>query len=99
MHPGRISSSAVSVGTCALLVGGMTSDFKSVATISLLDTRTWAWSQPTISGTCPTPRFAASLESDGDAVLVFGGLKRRRASAQYSTADYCSDLYRFRLDL
>jgi hypothetical protein len=39
------------------------------------------------------PRYATSLAFDGEGILIFGGLRRRRTAGVYSADDYLGHLH------
>ncbi|RUP43936.1 hypothetical protein BC936DRAFT_150167 [Jimgerdemannia flammicorona] len=74
-----LSSDGLSIIICC---GGTQSSKIQLNDVAVLDSRTWAWTQPAISGTLPTPRLGHSaVLANGQIIVLFDAtrfLARRR---------------------
>ncbi|RUP51254.1 hypothetical protein BC936DRAFT_149188, partial [Jimgerdemannia flammicorona] len=70
-----LSSDGLSIIICS---GGTQSSKVLLNGVAVLDSRTWSWTQPAISGTLPTPRMGHSAVMVNGQMIVFFDNRRRR---------------------
>ncbi|RUP43937.1 hypothetical protein BC936DRAFT_150168, partial [Jimgerdemannia flammicorona] len=71
-----LSSDGFSIIICC---GGTQSSTVQLNDVAVLDSRTWSWTRPAISGTLPTPRMGHSaVMVNGQMIVLFDNKRRRR---------------------
>ena len=84
--PARMYSAMASIGTKMYMYGGQGLGGAILEDIWTYDTDSMEWSSFTISGISPGGRYAHAMASDGDVMVVFGGI---------SSLGYLNDMYQF----
>jgi len=86
--PSSISSSSVFLNGFLLIFGGEYEEGDPSNELYVLDTNTWTWSKPKVSGEIPEPRFSSSMILVNDLIYIINGKSSLACFSDVYTLNY-----------